>query len=246
MDVKRIAKWLNDVDGWLDPPGCETVFTPHPGNEHSCCTVGIVHEHRFAFYYWALFSREKDKLGPRPALITLDSHDDVGVPSEVNVNDLDNLQIGNRTELGLFAWLRLRRLNDGHILPALYLDFFSDVYVLMNNNEDPEDFKLSYEYQQQQDRNGNMHTVKYYQNMDQLLRDFPQDNSVFLDIDLDFFTNCNFEKGSYLGLKSDSFISSFLSIDGPLLGAILRRIEGLTIALEPSCWAPQRSEWVMV
>lgn len=236
MDIKRVSKWLKSVQGWLEPPGCETEFANQPGDDLGCCTVGIVHEHRFAFYYWALYSLESDKHEPRPALITLDLHDDVGVPNEVDVDDLDNLSIGNRTELGLFAWTRLRRLNDGHILPALYLNFFSDVYVLMNNDEDSDDFKLFHEEQQQHDQDGNIHTVKYYQHLDQLLHDLPPDTPVFLDIDLDFFASDNSEEGSLLGsekLRSNSFISSFLSIDGPLLEPLLNRIVGLTIALEP-------------
>lgn len=238
MDITRISKWINSAREGLPPSGCETVHTTQPGNERGCCTVGIVHEHRFAFYYWALYSHEKGKNGTRPVLITLDSHDDVGVPGEVDIDDLDNLHIGNRTELGLFAWTRLRRLNDGHILPALYLNFFSNVYVLMNNDDDSENFKLFQEEQQQLDRDGNLHKVKYYQRLDQLLNDLPPDTPVFLDIDLDFFVNDNPEERSLSGseqLKSDGLISSFLSIDGPLLEPLLNRIVGLTIALEPSC-----------
>ncbi len=236
MDTIRISKWLNSIQGWLKPPGCETVHTSQPGDKHGCCTVGIVHEHRFAFYYWALYAHEKRKPGFRPVLITLDSHDDVGVPSEVDVDDLDHLNIGNHTELGFFAWMRLRRLNDGHILPALYINFFSDVFVLMNSDKDSDDFKFSHEELQQIDKAGNVHTVKYYQHLDQLLNDLPPDNPVFLDIDLDFFAIENHEAGSLLGsdlVQPDSYIRSFLSIDGPLLRPLLKRIVGLTIALEP-------------
>lgn len=158
------------------------------------------------------------------------------MPSEVIPEDLDNLDIGNRTELGLFAWLRLRSLNDGHILPALYLDFFSDVYILLSTDEDSCEFKLSHTDQQQADRNGHTHTVKFYQNAQQLLLDIPPDSPVFLDIDLDFFAIDNPEAGSLLGselLRSDAEISSILSINGSLVGPLLDRIVGLTIALDP-------------
>ncbi|WP_083610921.1 hypothetical protein [Desulfatibacillum alkenivorans] len=84
-------------------------------------TVGIVQEHRFAFYYWAKHSMED---AAQTILISLDSHDDSGVPNEVKPEDLDSLNLKNDVELGLFARLRLRSLNDGHILPALYLNFF--------------------------------------------------------------------------------------------------------------------------
>ena len=236
MNSTRISKWLTSVRGWIDPPGCETVFAPLPGDDQGCCTVGIIHEHRFAFFFWALYSLEKPNYAPRPILITLDSHDDVGVPDEVNIDDLDDLTISNRTELGLFARMRLRRLNDGHILPALYLNFFSDVYVLINNDEEPSDFNLSYEERQQKDRYGNIHSVKYYQHINKLLQDLPPDTPVYLDIDLDFFAIENPEKGSLLGSelqRPDDFIKDFLSINGPLLGPLFLRIIGLTIALEP-------------
>ena len=233
MDAKQIEKWLKDVNGWLNPPGCESSLVSLPGNNNGCCTVGIVHEHRFAFYFWGLYSLEKKS---SPVLITIDAHDDVGVPDEVVPDDLDNLHIQNRMELGLFAWLRLRGLNDGHILPALYLDFFSDVYVLLNGKENSTAFKTLRTTQQQMDRNGRMHTVKFYQDSGKLLNDLPPDCPVFLDIDLDYFSLSNPQAGSVLGsenLVSDEEIKSTLSINGPLLRPLLDRIVGLTIALEP-------------
>ena len=234
MDTTRIAEWLTNTQRWLDPPGCETAFAPLPTQERGCCTVGIVYEHRFAFFFWGLYSLDKDR--PHPVLISIDSHDDTGVPSELIPDDLDNLDIRNRIELGLFAWLRLRSLNDGHILPALYLNFFSDVYVLLNNNEDAREFKLSHTEQQQKDCNGRRHRVNFYQHSEHLLRDLPPDSSVFLDIDLDFFAVDNPEAGSVLDselLRSDAELRSTLSINGPLIGPLLSRIVGLTIALEP-------------
>lgn len=233
MDTKRIEKWLKDINGWIDPPGCESSFVSLPGQNNGCCTIGIVHEHRFAFYFWGLYSIEKDS---SPVLITIDAHDDVGVPTEVIPDDLNNLHIHNRLELGLFAWLRLRSLNDGHILPALYLNFFSDVYVLINDREDSAAFKTFRTEQQQSDRSGRTHTVKFYQDSEILLNEIPPDCPVFLDIDLDYFSVDNPQAGSVLGsenLVSDEVIKSTLSIDGPLIAPIFDRIVGLTIALEP-------------
>ena len=234
MDADRIAKWLNEYNRYLDPPGCEESYVSLPGNDSGCCTVGIVHEHRFAFYFWGLYS--SDKRLPHAALISIDAHDDAGVPHEVIPDDLDNLNFQNRTELGLFAWLRLRSLNDGHILPALYLDIFSDVYVLLNDREDSAAFKTNRSEHQQKDRNGLMHTVKYYRNPEELLCDLPKGSPIYLDIDLDYFAIKNPDAEPVLGsenLVPDADIRSFLSINGPLLGPILNRIIGLTIALEP-------------
>jgi hypothetical protein len=189
METNRIAKWFKDINGWLNPPGCESSIVSHPLHDSGCCTVGIVHEHRFAFYFWGLYSIDKDS--PHAALISIDAHD-----------DLDNLNIRNRTELGLFAWLRLRSLNDGHILPALYLNFFSDVYVLLNDREDSAAFKTARTEQQQRDGNGRIHTVKFYQNSEKLLYDLPPDCPVFLDIDLDYFAVDNPNAGSVLGSEN--------------------------------------------
>lgn len=234
MDTNRISKWIEDVNGWIDPPGCESSFVSRPVHGNGCCIVGIVHEHRFAFYFWGLHSIDKNS--PHATLISVDAHDDVGVPNEVIPDDLDNLNINNRTELGLFSWLRLRSLNDGHILPALYLNFFSDVYVLLNERKNSAAFKSSRPEQKQRDSNGRIHSVKFYQNSENLLYDLPKDCPVFLDIDLDYFAIDNPSAGSVHGsenLVPDAEIRSFLSINGPLLGPILNRIVGLTIALEP-------------
>lgn len=121
MEECRITNWLKDFDRYLDPPGCESSFVSLPGRDEASCTIGIVHEHRFAFYFWGLYSNDRNSRNS--ILISVDAHDDTGVPSEVIPDDLNDLNIHNRTELGLFAWLRLRSLNDGHILPALYLNF---------------------------------------------------------------------------------------------------------------------------
>lgn len=232
MDTERIGKWLEEFNGYLDPPGCEASFVSLPGLNKGSCTVGIVHEHRFAFYFWALYSIQANS--PNAVLISIDAHDDAGVPNEVIPDDLDKLNVHNKTELGLFAWLRLRSLNDGHILPALYLNFFSDAYVLMNDREDSAAFKTNRTEQKQKDRNHNTHTVKFYKDPESLLRELPTHGSVFLDIDLDYFAieNTDAVLGSE-NLVPDSEIRSFLSTNGTLFGTISNKIVGMTIALEP-------------
>jgi hypothetical protein len=178
MDTTRIMKWLNNADSCLYPPGCEADFVSLPTGKQGSCTVGVVHEHRFAFFFWGLYSQAQSM--PRPVLITLDSHNDVGVPSEVNHADLDNLNISNRMELGLFTWLGLRSNNDGHILPALYLDFFSDVYVLLNKDEDALEFQPSKSLKEYEDRIGKIHKVKFYRHTVPLLCDLPSEKSIYL------------------------------------------------------------------
>jgi len=232
--MAHIAEWLKNLDQKLNPPGCETVFVPSRVGEQSCCKVGIVHEHRFAFYYWALYSHDQGKKPP-PVLITLDSHDDIGVQSEVIPGDLDNLNFGNQTELALFAWLRLRSLNDGHILPALYLNFFSDVYVL-NKPQDSLVFRAPNSKMEYEDREGNIHAVKFFRHADKLMRDLPPDIPVYLDIDLDYFAVNNSQADELLGSESllpDNEIKKILSFKSPFMKLLLYRLIGLTIALEP-------------
>jgi len=227
MDKNHIIQWVTDTVGQLNPPGCVTDIAPLPANDRGCCKIAIVQEHRFAFYYWGLHKiSAKHKI---PALVTIDSHDDTGAPNEVIADDLNSLDLKNQIELALYTWLRLRSLNDGHILPALYLNFFSDVYVLLNRKEDHDE-------RQQKDYKDRIHKIKFYQHSELLIEDIPPDTPVFFDIDLDYFAIKNPNAGSVIGserLRSDDEIRSTLSIDGPLVGPLLNKIVGLTIALEP-------------
>lgn len=233
MNADRVTKWIKEVRGWLDPPGCETVEIKSLAGERSCCTIGLVHEHRFAFFYWALYSQNMTY--ERPILLTLDSHNDIGVPGDVALDDLRDLNIADRTQLGLFAWLRLRQLNDGHVLPAVYLNFFSDVYALLSMDDDSWEFDGPFSVEDYRDLAGNSHAVAYCRDHEQLLQHLPTDVPVFLDIDLDYFAVDSLGKlvGSEV-LKPDEEVRSVLSLKGPLMRTILDRIVGITIALEPS------------
>jgi hypothetical protein len=241
MDTDLIAKWLNEVRGWLDPPGSEQVFTSAPDGENRCCAIGIVHEHRFAFYHWALLTQNEwtqqlYRKGRPPALVTVDYHDDIGIECDFTTSDLDALDFQDRVQLGLFCWSRLRRLNDGQVAPALYLNLFSDVYVLLKQERerrrmDPRDAE-----RKQQDRIGNWHTIRYFDRSVDLVRALATDESyVFLDLDLDYFTRAK-QPGDSLGsevLVNRRTIRNFLSPRGRFMSAVLDRLVGMTIALEP-------------
>jgi hypothetical protein len=235
VNTRRIEDWLNSVQGWLHPPGCVSEYAALPTNESGCCGIGLVHEHRFAFYYWALHSH--GRACNTPTLVTLDSHNDVGVPRYVPTDDLNHLDITNRAELGLFTWIGLPRNNDGHILPALYLNFFSDVYVLFNKDQDSPGSNTDSTIQQI-DNAGIEHEVTFFRDANDLLRALPQNYPISLDIDLDFFTVKNPDGNGKLGselLKPDEEIRSFLSLSGSFMKPILSQVVGLTVALEPRC-----------
>lgn len=235
VNTDRIIEWINSHRKCFRPPGCEHDYVPHQTRQDRACTVGIVNEHRFAFYYWAQYAVDKRK--PQHAvLVSLDYHKDVGVTSDVVPKDLDYLNLERDIELGLFTWLRLPSNNDGQIRPALYLDFFSDAYILISKDMDAKEFKRCYPTVKQNGKNSNAHTIRYYQDVKCLLQDLSPKCPVFLDIDLDYFTFENPEPDSKRGsemLRPDALIRSTLSINGNLMKSIIDRLVGMTIALEP-------------
>jgi len=231
----KISDWYANATGYLDPPGCKEVIVPHPKFKNNACNIGIVHEHRFAFYFWGLYAIDK-KRPNAPILITLDSHKDIGALNDVIPEDLNNLDLSDRKELGLFTWLRLHPHNDGHIRPALYLNFFSNVYALLNKDGGSCEFDQSATEAEQEDREHRQHLIRFYSDIEKLLRDIPSECPIYLDIDLDFFANNDPNANRILGaaiLKSDDEIISILSINGALMKSTLDRIAGITIALEP-------------
>lgn len=230
-----LNNWLEDVYGLIEPPGCETVFVSSPSNPNRSCTVGIIHEHRFAFYFWACYSLEAG--GSPPVLITIDTHDDVGANSDVIPSDLNSLDLCDPTSVGLFAWLRLNRLNDGHILPSLYLDLFSDVFVLIKKDNDDPLLDSSSNSIQQEGRSGNVHTVHYFNEENKLLDALPHDQDSFLDIDLDYFSDPNPETDEDRGTEIQwpvERIKDFLTDSNGVIQSVLPSVVGMTIALEPT------------
>lgn len=236
MNTNLITKWFKDLRWGLRPPGCFVDFVESPiDSERLCVNVGIVYEHRFAFYYWARFYHEcreryRQIFSNNPILISIDYHNDVGADADCKQSDLEQLNLNDETELSLFCWCYLNPLNDGHILPALYLDFFSDVYVL-NKNKQTLCCDRFYE-----DRYHNKHEIKYFHEIDTLVDQLATINSpIYLDIDLDYFTNY-FDREEKLGsskMHTPQRIRDILNLKNSLMSKIFPNLAGLTIALEP-------------
>jgi len=229
-----LSDWLPPQGRGMTPPGCETVFAPSPcGYPKESTTIGIVHEHRFAFYYWASYCAQEDRRHP-PALLTLDSHNDVGADSYTVLAELDNLNLRDETMLGLYSWLRLPSLNDGHILPALHLNIFADVYVLLSrraNRQRSDDTIVHI------DKYGDPHRVCWFKNEDRVKDSIPDDQDIYLDIDLDFFADPNVKTGCERGSENPwkrEEIRRFLRRKRGLVQHVLPSVVGMTIALEPS------------
>lgn len=232
VDGEKIKKWVENVyPRYIPPPGCETVYAPSSFEKDSCC-IGIVNEHRFAFYYWAKYA-EKWKDYEKPILITIDTHDDVGADSDVIPEDLDNLDLKNDLELSLFAWTRLAGNNDGQIRPAIYLDLFSDVFVLLKEESFDFDDINSYICK---DSYNEEHKIGFFYNHSKLLNSLPDNRPIYLDIDLDYFTKDHPEKDDTRGAAvrwSDEEIINMISMEGEFAKAIIPNLVGMTIALEP-------------
>ena len=99
---------------------------------HGTTEIGIVHEHRFAFWFWNKWIRELP--GEKaPALVTIDWHQDLCGPDQEEMATLAALDREDDSEVALLPG-QLHPLNDGHILAAAELGFFREVYVLCRQN----------------------------------------------------------------------------------------------------------------
>lgn len=236
MDIneKLVPHFLKKFRRDLTPPGCLKDFVESPIDPTKLCVqVGMFYEHRFAFYFWARFYQEyivsnKYKFKNNPILVTLDYHNDVGADNDCKNTDLEQLNLSDKRALGMFCWSYLNPLNDGQILPSLYLNFFSDVYVLNTKKIGTDRTYL--------DRYSKKHEIKYFHEIESLTMQLDSVNtSIYLDIDLDYFTNYE-DSGSIKGsakIQNLEEIRKTLKINNPLMSRICPRLVGLTIALEP-------------
>jgi hypothetical protein len=232
---------------YIDPPGCysDSLETPYPSPIYSdgrkgCIEVGVFYEHRFAFYYWMKWRKEKS-LGQRvrnfadfvaPNLVTMDWHNDFGNFHDFNKNTIQSLnQTKNLGEVALFTWLGLRSLNDGHILPALWLNAIGDVYLITKQVGQRKKIETI------KDCFGNAHKVHYVKGLSSFAKRWKQhycesrSQEIYWDIDLDYFT----KEGKRLNgsIMSETAIRKVLSMGDEGIQIILDTISGLTFALEP-------------
>lgn len=234
---EALQRWIARRRLHLHPPGCVSTHFSSPCESYLPFTATIVPEHRFAFVYWALLAHERGLL-PRkgehnpPVLLTVDYHNDVGAPSEVKPEDLDALDLGDAMQLSLFAWLSLRSLNDGQILPALYLDLFTEAFVLLKDDCDQS-------VTCQQDSEGRDHAIRYFYEYGSLVDALTaaEPERVYIDIDLDYFAlraRGGVSGGSGTRTAEDCSLAQVFSLEAPLMAAVYSRLVGMTIALEPS------------
>lgn len=113
----------------------------------------------------------------------------------------------------------MRGLNDTHIMSVAYLNIIGDIYVHCRQGS----FEGDWEDEFITDSYWNVHTIKkfkQYQNLGKCLLN-SEENNIFFDIDLDFFTLNNplqiGEGSSYYTYLSEKSIKEMLNYDNPLI-----------------------------
>lgn len=225
----------------LDPPGSVVSIVDHPTRLRKAIEIAAVIEHRFAFYFWLKWAAERrrtTKEQAAPDLLTIDWHDDVGCEDDFIPEQLTQLNVDDPNELAVFTWAGLHPINDGHIVPALYLDAINDVHVVLKQHEGDAATGNESRHSTITDRHGQLHNIHYYRGKEisqAVTAIRGSQRRILLDIDLDYFTEYDgedFPESDEVRPISNARIRRFLH--GPLIGAALPRLAGMTIALEPS------------
>lgn len=236
MNEQTLKQWLAEVRGRLYLPGIDADFVESPKLKNTmACTIGVVHNHRFAFYFWSEFNKEFSgkkfsSTQNTPLFVSIDFHDDSGTESDFDKKEIEEVDVSDDITLSLYCWLRLHPLNDGHILPALYLNYFSDAYILLKRRFDNDERRHIF------DKHNNMHSINYFKEPIKLIEMLRQkvDHPIYLDIDLDYFVKEDSSeiKGAGKLVPIDE-IREFLNLRKPFMETLHRNLVGLTIALEP-------------
>lgn len=214
--------WARPVFDDLEPPGTYASVVNRFGSG-GITDIGVVHEHRFAFWFWNRWVRESRR-SSKPALVTIDWHQDLCAPHPDESAALAALDTANDSEVALFAWSQLHPHNDGHILAAAELGIIGDVHVLCRQDEGEES-----------DGYSDSVAVRVYHDPEAfgaVIRDVPE---TILDIDLDYFTRSSDPcgGGNHVKLVSYNEVERILNPRTGILAPLLPHVMGITIAIEP-------------
>jgi len=213
------------------PPG---TFEDHPINSYNNKILGVslLYEHRFAFYYWMKWTCLQSENVP-PVLISLDWHQDLVHPSENECDELTALKQNDFREVGIFTAYKLNPLNHNQILAAAYLNLVSEIYILCKQRQ--------YDYDNDMfaftDYLGKKHDVKVFYTIDEMLACLKKEdiNSIYFDIDLDYFTESKDSCGgdANVELVDDEEVGKIIAPHSSFMQLILPKLKGMTIAMEP-------------
>jgi len=221
---------MNKDNQYICPPGTDYSIIASPSGANSAIEVEVMKEHRFAFYYWFKWAKVK-RFDKSPALISIDWHQDLCAPCETEKKELLQLNKNSYLEVARFSWEGLNPLNDGHILAAAYLDLIGNIYVLCKQD-------VNYPETPLVDLNGKQHMIFCFNKQSDLLRalEGSVEDSIHLDIDLDFFTDspdpCG--GGENLTVMSKLQIENVIEPTSSFMQWCFQRIQGMTIATEPT------------
>jgi hypothetical protein len=238
---KTISFQMHHED--LSPPGTyySIVSQPH-GKRPDAMEVAVMHEHRFAFFFWARWTQRRSSA---PDLISLDWHQDLALPDAEEKRLLEALPLQQETVVSIASWAELHQQNDGHILAAAYLGLLGDIYVVQKQRDEVTPLF--------QDRHGHEHHVFCFQTEEELLDVVNRRNveDVYFDIDLDFFTESKEPSGGgeNVTLVTRDEVRRLLDPAGRLMAFVFPRLRGMTLALEPEFCGGLRNahrlfEWV--
>lgn len=246
MNTELIMNSLGNWSGGLTPPGCCSDHVDHPTlwlRQRLAVEVGIVMEHRFAFYYWL---KTKRKLQQRhnegqvlddanflpPHLLMMSWHDDTGRAEDCIEDQLGQLDQDDETEVGVFCWAGLRPLNDGVVAPAMWLNAIGDAYVVLRHQDD-----WLRDSRTITDRFGQEHKIVYLKSAAEFTERRTADvanRGLIWDIDLDYFTQAEgVPDQQYSPMLLDEVISEELAASNQWLQEVLVDLRGITIAIEP-------------
>lgn len=213
------------------PPGATDTYLPHPHYMHKeSLPMAIFNDHRFAFFYWALWKRDNHALSD---LVTLDWHQDLVYPAETIKKELKQLDLNDSFEVSFFTLARLSPLNDNHIVSAMYCNIIGNAYVICKQN-----MSTDYEDEIIKDLFNNEHVIKKFHTTQEAYDYLSTTDvqSVYFDIDLDYFTITNpsvtgWDKPTFI---KESAIKNIMDPTSDFMHWTFQRIKGFTIALEPT------------
>ncbi|SMO46849.1 hypothetical protein [Fodinibius sediminis] len=217
-----------------NPPGTFREVVAHPGGEDRAIEKAIIMEHRFAFVFWMKWKRALEKRGwleqAAPTLVTIDWHRDLAPPDREQKEGLLGLDQSNLSDVSNYVWGRFDQTNDGHIFCAAWLNLVGDIILLKNSSGPMEDTFA--------DRHGCEHRIFEFRDVERMEAFLVQrdDRNIFLDIDLDYFIHGKgnvFYPGTFEPYTEEE-IRSVINIERDAFRYILSRMDGLTIAQEPS------------
>ncbi|MDB5012825.1 MAG: hypothetical protein JWQ25_1027 [Daejeonella sp.] len=245
MAIDLNEKFIKHIS-FLEPPGCMREILVHPLYRDSCIELALFQEHRFAFYYWLKWTNEL--AGEIPSLVSFDWHQDLSPPYQDELSELKKLDTKNKGEVGLYTWTKLSHNNDVQIRAALLLNKIKDIYVICRQDVGRKPKEVITDFY------GNEHTIRIFRDTNDFDAQLPkiQDQKIYLDIDLDYFTYGNptsvkspYSPRRYTYMKK-SDVQILFSVQNPTIAWILKRMAGLTIATEPEfCGGLKKSNFYL-